>query len=81
VCVETLVALAARYRDLIDGRFDAILDAWRRRAPSHQGAQVSWDTPTGTQIGVTEGIDDQGALLVRVGDRVERLVAGEVLWG
>jgi BirA family biotin operon repressor/biotin-[acetyl-CoA-carboxylase] ligase len=80
VCVETLVALAARYRDLIDGRFDAILDAWRRRAPSHQGAHVSWETPTGRQAGVTEGIDDHGALLVRVSDRVERIVAGEVTW-
>jgi BirA family biotin operon repressor/biotin-[acetyl-CoA-carboxylase] ligase len=80
VCVETLVALAARYRDLGDGRFDAILDAWRRRAPSHQGAHVSWETPTGRQAGVTEGIDDHGALLVRVSDRVERIVAGEVTW-
>jgi BirA family transcriptional regulator, biotin operon repressor / biotin---[acetyl-CoA-carboxylase] ligase len=80
VCVETLVALADRYRDLIDGQFDAILDAWRRRAPSHQGAHVSWDTTTGRQAGVTEGIDDNGALLVRVSDRVERIVAGEVTW-
>jgi BirA family transcriptional regulator, biotin operon repressor / biotin---[acetyl-CoA-carboxylase] ligase len=80
VCVETLVALAARYRDLVDGRFDAILDAWRGRAPSHQGAHVSWETPTGRQAGVTEGIDDHGALLVRVSDRVERIVAGEVTW-
>lgn len=80
VCVETLVALSARYRDLVDGRFDVILDAWRRRAPSHQGAHVSWETPTGRQAGVTEGIDDHGALLVRVSDRVERIVAGEVTW-
>jgi len=34
VLVETLVALARRYDDLLDGRFDAILDAWRRRAPA-----------------------------------------------
>jgi BirA family transcriptional regulator, biotin operon repressor / biotin---[acetyl-CoA-carboxylase] ligase len=80
VCVETLVALAGRYQDLIDGRFDAILDAWRRRAPSHRGAHVSWETPAGTQAGVTDGIDDHGALLVRVSDHVERIVAGEVSW-
>ena len=80
VCVETLVGLSTRYRDLVDGRFDAILDAWRRRAPFHQGAHVSWETPTGRQAGVTEGIDDHGALLVRVSDRVERIVAGEVSW-
>ena len=81
VAAETLAALAARYDDLLAGRFDAILDAWRRRAPAHRGARVVWDTPAGPQSGITEGIDDRGALLVRVAaDRVERIVAGEVRW-
>jgi hypothetical protein len=30
--------------------------------------------------GVTAGIDDQGALLVRTEGGVERIVAGEVAW-
>ena len=30
--VETLAALSRRYDDLLDGRYDAILDAWRARA-------------------------------------------------
>jgi BirA family biotin operon repressor/biotin-[acetyl-CoA-carboxylase] ligase len=80
VAVETLVALASRYDDLISGRFDAILDAWRRRSPTHRGARVAWDTPAGPQSGITDGIDALGALLVRVSDRVERIVAGEVRW-
>jgi BirA family biotin operon repressor/biotin-[acetyl-CoA-carboxylase] ligase len=81
VAVETLAALAARYADLVAGCFDAILDAWRRRAPSHRGARVVWDTPAGPQSGVTEGIDERGGLLIRVSaDRVERIVAGEVRW-
>jgi BirA family biotin operon repressor/biotin-[acetyl-CoA-carboxylase] ligase len=80
VCVETLAALASRYRDLVAGRFDAILDAWRRLAPAHRGARVSWETNTGPQAGITEDVDDRGALLVRVGDRVERIVAGELSW-
>jgi hypothetical protein len=29
---------------------------------------------------VTTGIDDTGALLVRVGGHVERVIAGEVAW-
>ena len=29
VCAETLAAVSARYRDLLAGRFDAILDSWR----------------------------------------------------
>lgn len=77
---ETLTSLAARYADLLEGRFDAILDAWRRRAPSAQGARVTWTTPGGPVTGVTAGIDDEGALLVRVGDRIERIVAGELQW-
>lgn len=78
---ETLAAVAGRYRDLLAGRFDAILDRWRDRAPSSRGARVSWSTPAGLRAGVTAGIDDRGALLVRDGDRVERIVGGEVIWG
>jgi BirA family biotin operon repressor/biotin-[acetyl-CoA-carboxylase] ligase len=80
VFVETLAALAARYDDLLAGRFDAILDAWRARAPACQGARVSWTTPTGAQTGITAGIDDFGALLVRTEARIERIVAGELTW-
>jgi BirA family biotin operon repressor/biotin-[acetyl-CoA-carboxylase] ligase len=78
--VETLAALARRYDDLGTGRYDAILDDWRRRAPGSTGRRVSWDTPSGVRCGITSGIDDRGALLVTVGDRVEHLVAGEVTW-
>jgi BirA family transcriptional regulator, biotin operon repressor / biotin---[acetyl-CoA-carboxylase] ligase len=80
VFAETLAALAVRYDDLLAGRFDAILDAWRARAPACQGARVSWTSSGGPQTGTTAGIDDQGALLVRIGDRIERVVAGEVIW-
>jgi BirA family biotin operon repressor/biotin-[acetyl-CoA-carboxylase] ligase len=80
LCAATLVSIAARYDDLLQGRFDAILDAWRDRAPGSRGARVSWDTAAGPQAGVTAGIDHLGALLVRVGDSVERIVAGEVHW-
>jgi BirA family biotin operon repressor/biotin-[acetyl-CoA-carboxylase] ligase len=84
--VETLAALSARYDDLIGERYDAILDAWRARAPSCEGARVAWEiqasppTTRSTITGVTAGVDAHGALLVRVGDRIERLVAGEVTW-
>lgn len=77
---ESLASLARRYGDLLDGRFDAILDAWRARAPAASGARVTWAAPSGAASGTTAGIDDEGALLVRVGDRIERIVAGEVTW-
>ena len=78
--VESLASLARRYDDLLEGRFDAILDAWRARAPGSRGARVALTTASGSTPGVTAGIDDEGALLVLVGDRIERIVAGEVTW-
>ena len=78
--VETLASIALRYEDLLEERFDAILDAWRRRGPAASGARVTWTTTAGPQSGVTAGIDDQGALLVRTANRVERIVSGEIIW-
>ena len=81
VLVETLAALAVRYEDLLTGRFDAILDGWRRRAPAAAGARVRWTSSTGEQTGTTAGIDGNGALLVRTDDnRTERIISGELLW-
>ena len=80
MCVETVAAVSRRYRDLLAGRFDAILDGWRGRAPESRGVRVTWSTPSGPRSGVTAGIDDRGALLVRVGDDLETIVGGEVAW-
>jgi BirA family biotin operon repressor/biotin-[acetyl-CoA-carboxylase] ligase len=80
VLADTLAALERRYDDLLEGRFDAILDAWRRLAPGASGARVTWTTTKHVESGITSGIDEQGALLVRVGDRIERIVSGEVRW-
>jgi BirA family transcriptional regulator, biotin operon repressor / biotin---[acetyl-CoA-carboxylase] ligase len=80
LCVETLIAVARRRDDLVAGRFDAILSAWRERAPRSRGALVTWRSESGPRSGVTMGIDEQGALLIRVGSGVERILAGEVEW-
>jgi BirA family biotin operon repressor/biotin-[acetyl-CoA-carboxylase] ligase len=81
LCAESLASLAERYADLMAGRFDAILDAWRARSFGSRGARVEWDSVGGVKTGITEGIDDMGALLVRSADGLERIVAGEVRWG
>ena len=75
---ESLACLAERYADLLAGRFDAILDAWRERAPSSRGAAVRWQTPDGEREGTTAGIDESGALLVQSRGTVQRIVSGEV---
>jgi BirA family biotin operon repressor/biotin-[acetyl-CoA-carboxylase] ligase len=80
VCIETLAALARRYADLRHSRFDVILDAWRDRSPSSRNARVAWEAPSGQLSGLTGGIDDHGALIVQVGNRVERIVGGALTW-
>jgi BirA family biotin operon repressor/biotin-[acetyl-CoA-carboxylase] ligase len=75
-----LIAFSARYGDLQAGRFDAILSAWRALSPSLPGSWVEWDTAAGVMNGRAEDIDEHGALMVRAGGRLERLVAGEVRW-
>jgi BirA family transcriptional regulator, biotin operon repressor / biotin---[acetyl-CoA-carboxylase] ligase len=77
---EILAAMGGRYGDLHAGRFDAILSAWRQLAPSLPGSRVEWDSPGGIVRGRAEDIDQHGALLVRVGEKIERVVAGEVRW-
>ncbi len=82
VCLELLAALAARYAQLSAGRRAGLLDDWRALAPSARGRRVEWDGPDGEiHAGITHGIDDTGALLVRTNEGVERIVAGEVRWG
>jgi BirA family biotin operon repressor/biotin-[acetyl-CoA-carboxylase] ligase len=80
IFAEILAAIGERYADLRAERFDAILGAWRRLAPSLASALVEWDSPGGVVRGRAEGIDDAGRLLVRVDGRLERLIAGEVRW-
>jgi BirA family transcriptional regulator, biotin operon repressor / biotin---[acetyl-CoA-carboxylase] ligase len=80
VLAEIVAAIGERYADLRAGRFDVILSAWRQLASSLPGARVEWDSPAGVVRGRAEDIDRHGALLVRIDDRVERVVAGEVRW-
>jgi biotin-(acetyl-CoA carboxylase) ligase len=80
VFVETLVRLSALVKTLRRGDAASLLERWRQLAPTARGSLVKWDTPAGSLSGTAAGIDDRGALLVRVEDRVERIVAGEVTW-
>ena len=80
VLAEILAAINARCGDLREGRFDAILTAWRQLAVALPGSRVEWDSPAGIVRGRAEGIDQHGALLIRVGDTLERVIGGEVRW-
>ena len=80
VLVESLAALSYWRQVLAAGAVRRVLARWRELAPTSSGATVAWSAPGGRQQGVTEGIDDDGALRVRSGSRVQRLVAGDVTW-
>src|SRR6185436_6422934 len=70
---ETLGAFGGIVDRLARGERHALLDRWRRLSPSAIGSTVEWETATGRLTGSSAGIADDGALLVRVGDRIERI--------
>ena len=62
------------------GEIAGLLDRWRRLSPSAAGARVEWRAPGGDVKGRTAGLDADGALLVARDGRIERVVAGEIIW-
>jgi BirA family biotin operon repressor/biotin-[acetyl-CoA-carboxylase] ligase len=72
--------LAACRDALRGGDIAGVLARWRRLSPGAVGARVEWRTPAGFVTGRTAGLDDDGALLVERDGRIERVVAGEVIW-
>jgi BirA family biotin operon repressor/biotin-[acetyl-CoA-carboxylase] ligase len=80
-----LVALLARLRAIMDrlhadGR-EAICRDWRTFGTRGlRGAAVRWAERGGDRRGHARDIDADGALLVDVDGRVERIIAGEVIW-
>jgi BirA family biotin operon repressor/biotin-[acetyl-CoA-carboxylase] ligase len=75
-----LVAFASLFGFLRSGDSAAVLARWRALAPSASGAQVRYETAGATREGVTAGMAEDGALLVRGAGGVERIIAGEVVW-
>jgi BirA family transcriptional regulator, biotin operon repressor / biotin---[acetyl-CoA-carboxylase] ligase len=80
VLAEVLAALATELTLLTKGDASALLTRWRALAPSSRGTAVECETPAGRMNGIASGIADDGALLVRVGGKLERIIAGEVVW-
>jgi BirA family transcriptional regulator, biotin operon repressor / biotin---[acetyl-CoA-carboxylase] ligase len=80
VLAEVLSALAAELPALSAGDPGSLLNRWRALAPSTNGATVECDTAAGRTNGIAAGIAEDGALLVRIDGRLERIIAGEVIW-
>jgi BirA family biotin operon repressor/biotin-[acetyl-CoA-carboxylase] ligase len=77
---RALERMAACRGALRRGDIGGVLDRWRQLSPSAAGARVEWRAPGGAVAGRTAGLDRDGALLVERDGRVERIVAGEVIW-
>jgi BirA family biotin operon repressor/biotin-[acetyl-CoA-carboxylase] ligase len=80
--IEVLAALATVTDELRRGRGGEIVDAWRTMgAAGLGGAPVRWNDGGTARRGLARDLADDGALLVDAGGgRLERLVAGEVIW-
>ena len=81
VLAECLAMIAEQMTELSAGRSEGVLRRWAELSPSSRGARIEWETPLGRRTGVTAGIDHDGALLVRRGSDVDRIVSGGVHWG
>lgn len=76
-----LLAALGRWRETVGAAGPgALLARWRDLAPTSEGALVEFDRPGGRCRGMTAGIDEDGALLIRVGSQLERLVSAELAW-
>jgi BirA family biotin operon repressor/biotin-[acetyl-CoA-carboxylase] ligase len=63
------------------GSADAVRQAWRRMGSAGlAGSLVTWQQGAGIVRGRARDIDEDGALLVEVDGRIQRIVAGEVSW-
>jgi BirA family biotin operon repressor/biotin-[acetyl-CoA-carboxylase] ligase len=71
----------AGWYDLWEGAgFAPIRDAWLARAAG-LGSRIRARLPDAERVGVFEGIDAEGALLLNEGSRTRTIAAGEVFFG
>lgn len=81
IIVECLAGLRALAAALRTGQSAGIVSAWRdRAAEGWRGAPVQWVDGERTVKAVARDIDADGGLIVERDGRIERVVAGEVLW-
>lgn len=79
--VEILASLAEVTSRLWAGERDWVVGEWRRFGRAGLGGvAVRWNDRGMDRRGAARDIDEDGALVVESGGRIERLVAGEVTW-
>ncbi len=76
----SLARLGTWVRRLRAGHTAVVRTRWQQLAVGATGATVEIAHPEGPRRGVTCGIDNDGALLVRHSAGTERVLGGEVIW-
>ncbi len=72
------LSLEMWYKTFLEKGLSAIIKAWRRRFTS-EGKPVRVRSPRGAIEGICLGVDDSGALLVRLASgKTERVLAGDM---
>ena len=77
ILVECLAAFSERITQLASGAADAVLTRWLQLSPSAIGTRVECEGSAG---GITAGISNDGALLVRTQAGIEAIRSGQVRW-
>ena len=80
VLAVLLQRLAAWLRRLRGHQTAEVAARWSQLAVGAVGSNVEWVVEGCERRGVTAGIDAAGALLIRAGTTIDRIVAGEVKW-
>ena len=76
VLAQVLAGLNRTLRELEQSGPPALLARWLALSPSAHGAPIEWDGGSG----LTAGLAEDGALLARTANGVQRIIAGEVRW-
>lgn len=77
---ECVAALAQRVTELARGDSNSVLARWRELSPSSIGARVECEGAQAAALGITAGIADDGALLVKTDHGLESVRSGQVRW-
>lgn len=80
VLAQVLAALNRTLGDLEATGPPNVVARWLALSPSAYGAPIEWDAPPGLKSGTTAGLAEDGALLARTRDGLERIVSGDVRW-
>lgn len=80
VLARVLARLNGVLEELTNAGPPTLVRRWLDLAPSAYGAPIEWQAAGGPRRGITAGLAEDGALLARTDEGIERIVAGEIRW-